>query len=210
MKNKSNYIGTPEKWIEFLSAWAGNTEIPSKAFKPRSLGNLPKSYIDFYLAMERLEWPKFIEIFGPDKELLPFNRINRVDSLLFFDKTAFDGAKDENDTVLELNRESTYNRDQYHSFSEKALSASYVVAWKETPIFHVGLLINPLVVTSDGEWETIYFDVPNHFSLNFPCFADAMSWLYQCSLNLHDDINERPWLDHTFDKTGASKLLFSE
>lgn len=215
MKNTSGYVGSPEKWIDFISAWSGfAAEKKSKPSVNYDLyKNLPKSYIDFYISMDLLNWPKFIKIFGEDELNLPFVNIKKIDPLVFFDKTSFKIAVEESETIMNFMIESenyNYERNQFYEFSEKVLGCSYVVAYFKDSINYCGILINPLVSTKDGEWETVYFDVYRQFALGFPCFADMMSWLYQSSMKIHNDLDEFPWLDHSFDYTGVSQKLFTK
>lgn len=223
-KNKrvSKYSGSPGVWIEFLSKWGGlSRDVPvwkksKDFFSIESRGLLPKSFCDFYVAMESLGWPKLIGLFGEARDtFLDFNKLERIEPLAFSDAHYHEVAKEESDKVLSIFSKDDYfdySRDQYPAFYFKAFFASFVVASKSDSdsVFGSYLVLNPLVRSGDGEWEATYYDIYGHFSVNFISFADAISWLYQSNMRLHQDEGEKPWFDHTFDTTGLSKILFKD
>lgn len=219
---KSNYIGTPEKWVDFIVAWQLAIGIDLEMDKP-TLGKtlrggmnidieLPKSCLDFYVAMKALGWPDILKI--DDSARLKIVKPERLDSLFYYDPITRKLAADCDDEKVPqfIAREDycIYKRDFYHEFSPRVFALTYPIASRRDSIYENWLTINPLVRFKDGEWEALYIDMRGHFFAKFQSFADAVCWFYLTDIGIYSDQDELPWLDHTFDTTGLSRLLFSE
>lgn len=77
----SFYNGSVSKWGRFIAAWA-RTEVPgnfswdeSKYRKMLAKG-LPKSFVDFYFAMDAFDWPALLKVdFEDDESIVVFSDI---------------------------------------------------------------------------------------------------------------------------------------
>ena len=230
MKNKilsASYTGTPEKWVDFIMGWqaamgvelACDKSLLNKTPRKWPVLELPKSCSDFYMAMQALGWPDILKVFETRHEdeaatRLKIIRPDRVDLLFYYEpslrKVAIDDAGEKVPQFVAKEEGRHYTRAQYHEFYSRAFVATYPIASRSDSVYENWLTINPLVRFQDGEWEALYVDMRAHVFLKFRSFADAICWFYLTDIGLYPDQDEFPWLDHSFDTTGLSKLLFAE
>ena len=221
----SKYIGTPESWVKFISEWmkvkGRNTpEVIDADFK-KIIDQFPisatSSYLHFYAAMEVLDWPDIFRIFGEVEDFgnfFEFLKPHAINTLVFYDEDYYESAKcfvHENVPMLVADANyKNYSREQDDLTSAPVMAGAYVIAQKNDVVFKNYLLLNPAVRSSDGEWEATYMDVNMPISLRFPSFAEMVVWFYLTDLSLYPDQNVKPWLGHTDDTTGLSRLLIED
>lgn len=148
------YSGDPLKWVEFLSAWANekgvnlsSSEIDVDLFMAESI-NMPKSCLDFYVALEMIGWDQWSEV-SIYYDLI-FKKMDEVD--LFILSPAIRGAPicGGFGVIQEISKNKTnrYHEHQTLDWDDSVLAASYLIAEDEC---HEGsLIVNPLIVNDGG------------------------------------------------------------
>lgn len=214
----SEYNGTPAAWIEFLIAWQKKKDIQLKyekdfdldAYVADFLIDAPESYKHFMAAWEAIGKSDFLPV--PTVDNSEFFNLRSP-----YDVECFALCHSIGRHVLEEKWELTvplslaadnyriYSTEQDDLSLSNAHFCSWVVADYRFVGGHVFMLINPLVRTTDGEWEACYFDANAPYSARFLSFAELIVYLY-----INDTVNDEnfSWRGYKEDQTGLSRLLF--
>lgn len=215
----SEYTGTPEAWVKFLTAWnekAGvhlerNAGFDMEAYVRNFPIDAPASYKHFMAAWES---------FGKGN-IIPVSPLDGRENDCFFNIRAPKDVEclallEAGKSIIELKFDETLPRalarDDYYIYSSEqdympvyeATVCNFVVADYEDGEQSY-LTLNPLVRTDDGEWEAACFDFAAPSSHRFMSFADLMVFLYLNDIEKGDAVF---WLSHKEDFTGLSKILF--
>ena len=208
----SKYIGTPEKYQEFIIEWQkklGKNLSANKEFKFQefidnfSEKNIPIDCIHFFSAMESLEWPKIFRIFGEDFDddsMFKFSNEKSINKLIDYDPSYASSGDGENQ---QMKLEADYSRNQIGVVDISVLKKSYVIAEKKDVVFKNYLLVNGIIEGGGA----FYDDANIPLSLVFYSFTEMVCWFYLTDLNIYEDQDIMPWLDSENDETGLSKML---
>lgn len=206
----STYTGNISQWIDFLSAWAKQTPPPSPAIDQTAYQNalakkLPKSFVDFYFAMDALGWPELLKV-EPEAEDAVFEFVNiqdlRVGPLKSTIPEPFLG---ENYRVYDASQEEVAPFISTDDFEEMLKVADY-----QDVVFDAKIYLNPYVQFENGEWEAAFLDIQAPYEVRFSSFADLVVWLY-----LHHPASGVAlppnvlYADHRQDTSGLSRPLFA-
>lgn len=183
----SNYVGDPAAWRIFLSCWLSEMgceyALPT-GFQDDSIELIgrrpPKSYADFVLAT------------GGKGFLSPLDMaLNSDSSLAFFqiDMVGLFKEKDPDSWRIWCDYDGYLSYEEYCDYS-----SSQKVGWRSgmgvDNLVLVGdlwngivLLLNPLEVTSDGEWEAWYLSGRLPGALRFKSFAEMMVAIFFSEIN---------------------------
>jgi len=143
----SKYIGTPEKWVEFIVAWQQKKQriirqkkglLDSSCVSNFSI-ELTESCLHFYVAMDYLGWPNICKILWEDEDSgCDFNFLppKEIEMLAYYDASYFNaliGSHDAETVPVQLaNAEyRNYSRSQDDLLSSRLLIGSYVIAEKK-------------------------------------------------------------------------------
>lgn len=103
--------------------------------------------------------------------------------------------------------------DDYRTYSveqdDLAMANARFCSWVVADYWFIGgsifLLINPIIRSKDGEWESSYFDSGTIHAVRFLSWAELM--IYLCINDIVGDENFL-WRGRDEDPTGLSKILF--
>lgn len=231
----TKYNGSVEKWVSFLSAWAGRRNItvcPKKDIDPSvDIARLhdigPASFAHFYEAMTILGWPELIRV---EPESLEERESEDEDDLIVFrqpegilpygdaypETVEYSFSEDDLKEYPEVFSDPeyrVYSREQDDMSMTPSLSAyrkSLVVGECEVDIFMSTILLNPLVKFLDGEWEAIFINNFSHYYVRFSSFAELIVCLYLYDPASEAEIDDGFYRDHRDDVSGISKCLFDD
>ena len=222
----SDYCGTPSAWLDFLAAWLTRKNMVFTLDRSVDIEHscmqfpfrAPASHVHFCAAMTALHWPGLIKAPGVDDGPDAHTRAIRffphaeVD-LLMFSLPSYHLAliTFENDAAVpqqmaaDAYRE--YSRRQDPAPPLKPYAASYHVGGTANTLLAAHILLNPLVVSEDGEWEAVYMDFHTVRLVRFRSFADLIVWFCLHDIGALDATNQE-YADHRDDTEGLSKALF--
>lgn len=213
---KSNYIGTPDAWKEFIQRWSAkrielnldehDVRIPSYSDQLEiskeiqhielSLGlNLPNSYKDFILATNS-QVPAWLLSGFEDYFALPIEKVNWLHTMS--PALVYEAYAEDHDVVISDEDYYVYSKEQdgvnlRREYLPYCLRLNYHRGgWEDANI----ILLNSKEITVDREMESWCFYPYDGYAIRFPSFAslvvsryilDVAQFDYETVFGLEDD-----------------------
>lgn len=173
-----------EGWLRLLSSWMErdwlfyrDKENNDYLSYLRSI-YLPPSCRGFYAAVNIVGWESFSKIKILDN--FSFRLVEQIDVLALSSGVMSNiNLCAGEETVPMLLKKGGYSgcgelKERDPLFS--VIAPAYLVAIGDRN--KKGLVINPLVINEEGEWESVYFDLDHMKYCGFRSLSHAMSWMY--------------------------------
>jgi len=233
----SRYIGTPSDWIEFFYLWGKkrielSLEDCDQEFPKISLDNemvlerekrikqteerlkltLPKSYKDFIVATDSCvpAWGMLDSRLGGWGSVDGMLAIEKIRLLKNSNPDLISIYSPEDDDPMVSDADYyQYNNTQDGACTIRREYLKHLLQIKSSGEELREILINPLVMTKDKEWEAWDFETKSGYAMRFPSFAEMVFYFYMSDITDSDHAFDVVWSGAKVDPYHIGKVIIS-